>query len=585
MSVGLRAASSSRMLGRVEPLPVQATVARTRQIDRRGERFMGFAGSCLKAVVRDGWSEVGSDFIVQRRSRWASSANAQPALLPRGDATACSESQGLRRMGDLIVPDEGARVASGRALVEGAAPDVLSPQAMSLECAHCGTRCPDGSPRCPKCLRSTNLLVVVDAPPPRSHRRRWALAVGALVLVLGGGGAWQTLRSRRALERVRPIPMEVPPQANDPLVAGAELQEALVRVRAEHDPVGRARRAAEMVHQRRQAALVGEGEAVPAPRSPDLIWRVLPSARERVSTLDLARLVATLLRAAGDPAVTVAERTAPARPDEPVDPTGMLGTFVVRAGDHVVEVAEGTLTAHGSVAHQALDPAALAGAIAAQSALELATNRGPRDRALQYANAAVEAWSTSPTPLLARARVWIEVGGSSGLDLADSDLRAAIALRDDPAAHLARARVLLATDRLAEAATESLRAARMAPAWGSAGLAMIALGPVLARLDASAPNGCDGLRRGRAPWTDDAYALCASDVPDDARRSAATRLLAGSDDPLRAAYAVRSLGADAARSVHGRLRMGSQREAARWLMLLGHGELAALVLGDVDGGL
>jgi hypothetical protein len=427
-------------------------------------------------------------------------------------------------------------------------------------------------------------MPVTEAPAPRSHRARVAVAVVALLLVVGGGGAWHTLRSRRALDRVRPIPTEVPPQANDPLVAGAELQEAVARVRAEHDPVARARRAAELVHQRRQAAVVGEGEAVPPPRSPDLVWRVLPSAQERVSSLDLARLVATLLRAAGDASVTVAERTAPARSDEPVDPTGMLGSFVVRAGDHVVEVADGALTAQGSVAHRSLDSAALAGAIAAQSALELATSRGPRDRALAYASAAVDAWGSSPTPLLARARVWIEVGGSSGLDLADSDLRAAIALRDDPAAHLARARVLLAMDRLAEAATESLRAARMAPAWGTAGLAMIALRPVLERLDASAPGGCDGLRRARAPWTDDAYALCAPDVADDTRRSSATRLLAGSDDPLRAAWAVRTLGPDAARSLHDRLRSGPQREAARWLVLLGRGELAALVLGDVDGG-
>jgi len=427
-------------------------------------------------------------------------------------------------------------------------------------------------------------MPVVDAPAAKPHRTRVVLAVVGLLLVLGGGGAWHTLRSRRALDQVRPIPTEVPPQANDPLAAGAELQEVVARVRAERDPVARARRAAELVHQRRQAAVVGEGEGAPAPRSPELVWRVLPSARERVSSLDLARLVATLLRSAGDPGVTVAERTAPARGDEPADPTGMLGSFVVRAGDHVVEVADGTLTAQASVAHQSLDNAALAGAIAAQSALELATNGGPRDRALQYASSAVDAWGASPTPLLARARVWIEVGGTSGLDLADSDLRAAIALRDDPAAHLARARVLLAMDRLAEAATESLRAARMAPAWGTAGLAMIALRPVLERLDASAPEGCDGLRRGRAPWTDDAYALCAPDVPEEARRASATRLLSGSDDPLRAAYAARTLGADAARSLHDRLRSGPRREAARWLMLMGRGELAALVLGDVDGG-
>lgn len=456
---------------------------------------------------------------------------------------------------------------------------------MALECAHCGTRCDDGSPRCPKCLRAGHLLPVSEAPAGARRGRGPAIAaVVAAVVVAGAAGAVLVLRSRGGPAAERAVPVEVPPQANDPLSVGTTLGDVVARVRAERDPASRARKAAELVQQRRRAAVAGEGEGVPLPRAPELVWAVLPMERERVSTLDLSRLVAALLRAAGDTAAGVAERTAPARSDEPVDPTGMLGSFVVRSGDHVVEVTEGTLTAQGSVGHQVLDNASLAGAISAQAALELATNSGPRDRAQQYASSAVEAWTTSPTPLMARARVWIEVGGSSGLDLADADLRAAIALRDDPAAHLARARVLLAMDRVAEAATESLRAARMAPAWGSAALAMIALAPVLSRLDASAPSGCEGLRRARAPWTDDAYALCAPDVASDARRASATRLLAGSDDPLRAAYGAATLGEPAADALHERLRVGPRREAARWLLLQGRAELAARVMGDADAG-
>jgi hypothetical protein len=73
-------------------------------------------------------------------------------------------------------------------------------------------------------------------------------------------------------------------------------------------------------------------------------------------------------------------------------------------------------------------------------------------------------------------------------------------------------------------------------------------------------------------------------VPDEARRASATRLLGGSDDPLRAAYALVTLGPEPARALHERLRGGPQRETARWLTLLGRGDLAALVLGDGDGG-
>ncbi|MDB4928523.1 MAG: hypothetical protein JWM10_1007, partial [Myxococcaceae bacterium] len=83
---------------------------------------------------------------------------------------------------------------------------------MSLECAHCGTRSPDGTPRCPKCLRSTNLISVPDAAPPKPRRAHVAVTAGALLAVALGGGAWHTLRSRRALDRARPIPTEVPPQ-------------------------------------------------------------------------------------------------------------------------------------------------------------------------------------------------------------------------------------------------------------------------------------------------------------------------------------------------------------------------------------
>ncbi len=451
---------------------------------------------------------------------------------------------------------------------------------MALECAHCGTRCDDGATRCPKCLRTTHLVAVADDAPRRSRKR--VIAPALVVIAVVAAGAWVASNRHANAPSAARVPDTVPSSAADPLAVGDDLRPLVERARNERDATARARTVAEAVQERRRANVITEDGEVPPPRAPDLLWRVLPAERERVTELDLARLIAGVLRAAGDDTAAVAERVASTRPDEPIDPSGVLGSYVVVTHDHVADTATGTLVAKSEVRHRALTPASLAGAISAQAALETALSSA-RDRALQYANAAVEAWPDSPAPLASRARVWLAVGGTSGLSLADADLRAAIALRDDAPLHLARARVLLLQDDLVQASREVARARSMAPAWGMGSLAALAFREVYTRLDAGVADGCAGLRSARAPWTDDAYALCGEGVSPEVRERSARRLLDTSTDPLRVAWAAAAL-PDGTLTPE-RVREGLRRETARWLMLFGRPEVAMNVLGiRADGG-
>ncbi len=447
---------------------------------------------------------------------------------------------------------------------------------MALECAHCGTRCDDGATRCPKCLRTTHLLPVAAAPPPRSKGPVVAVILGCALAV--GGGAFVLARRPPAPPA---LPANTPAAANDPLaVTGDDLGPLIARVRAERDAVGRARAVAAAVHERRAAAVVTEDEPTPPPRAPGLLWRVLPTLRERVTELDLARLVAAVLRAAGETTAVVAERTVAPRPDDVLDASGVRGSFVVVVGDHVLEPTQGTLVGKGTVRHRPLTASALVGAVSAQAALELADAGGNAPRAIEYANAAVEAWPEAPVPLAARARVWLSVGASSGLTSAEQDLRAAVSMRDDAALHLLLARVTLMRGDVANAARAAMRAAAVAPGWGTPSVALLALKDVTAQLDAGAVDGCARLRSARAPWTDDAYALCSPGVADDVRAASALRLLDATHDPLRVAFAAAALPAGAVPSLPSRVARHEQRELASWLLLFGRPEL----LAGEDGG-
>lgn len=454
---------------------------------------------------------------------------------------------------------------------------------MALECAHCGHRCDDDAARCPKCLRSQ--LVAAAQPPAKSKRPPFVVI--AIFAISGLTATLAVLNSRNrapGASSTPAVPSGVPADAQDPLAVGAELQPLIARLRALRDPTARARAAGVAVHERRRAAMMGEDDVIPPPRSPDLVWRLLPAERERFTELDLARLLAAALRAAGDASATVVERLAGSRPDLPADPTGSLGSYGVKVGEHVLDVATGTLLAAADAPHRALTSVDLAGAVSSQSALELATTGGGRDRAVQYANAGVQAARDAPMALAARARVWIEAGGSGGESLAEADLQAAVSQRDDPALQMLRARLLLLQGRLGEAATAATRAARRAPAWGTPALALFALRDVLRAADAGAVDGCAALRGAQAAWTDDAYALCADGTTAAVRASAARRLLDASRDPLRVAWAASALDAGELRALRDRVRVTQRPELARWLLLLRRPDLAQLVSDAPDAG-
>lgn len=399
------------------------------------------------------------------------------------------------------------------------------------------------------------------------------------VVVLAAGAVGLYLKTHPRAPEAPPVEGPALASADDPLQSGPELRPLAERLRAESNPSARLRQVTDALRARQRARLAEPDEPTPAPRSPTELWRALQEPSAAVTELDLCRLAVTLLREAGSAEAQVVERQAPSRRGEPVDPSGARGSFLVALGDHATDVALATLVARSEAPGEALTARALSAAVRVQAALA-ASARGDRQEAVAHASSAVEAWPTSPTPLAARARVWLEVGGSGGLSLADGDLRAAVALRDDASYHLARARLALRDDRLGEAALEASRARRLAPGWGSAALAVLALGPVLAHLDAGVSDGCQGLRDARAPWTDDAYALCAEGVPEDVRLASARRLLGSARDPLVLAAAA----VHGATGLSGRVGARDRPETAAWLRAFGRPDLAAGLLGLLDAG-
>lgn len=455
---------------------------------------------------------------------------------------------------------------------------------MALECAHCGARADEGTTRCPQCLRSTG-LVQIPAQPTR-RPRRGALLVGVAVslataLTAGGVLALRAQRHRGSdalLTRLRSVSgADLAPV----LEVGAECAPLVTLVRGAGDDLARARAVMDAVSREMSASgarrALTSDEAPPA-RSPDAIYRALRTREGRVTDLDLARLEAAVLRASGTRA-TVAERGAAPREDEPADPSGVFGSYVVLVGDYAVDVASAELVPARDTRPRPLDERALRGAMLAQSALAEAALGGRRDRALSLADAAVEAWPEGAVPLATRAVVTLAVGSSSGLALAERDLSAAIALRDEAPLHLMRARLLLTHPGLGAGSveTEVNAAFRRARAWGPAALALVALGTQ--GPDAGDP--CAPLGPPREEWTDDALVICRrASQPEEQVRAAALRLMASSRDPLRVAYA--ALGG--APGASARVSAQEREELARWLLILGRADLAAEVLGRPDAG-
>lgn len=452
---------------------------------------------------------------------------------------------------------------------------------MALECAHCGTRVAEGSSRCPHCLRSTALVEIsVEPPAARGARTKIVAGLAVAVILVGAAGVLFAVRPRRlpasqgsALSRATHAERDLA----DPFATGSAAAswihrlhdgDDLVRARTTLDAVGPS-----LAH----ARLVDDPHEAPASRTIDDVIRALAAREGRVTSLDLARLVAGLLRAAGTHA-RVAEITAGIRPGEPADPSALLGRYVAVVGDMAVDLVGHTLLAARELHAVAVNDDAMRGAMLAQSALNAAYGSAPHDRVLGLADGAVAAWRDGVVPLAVRAEAWRIAGATGGLSLADQDLASAIALRDEAPLHVLRARFALLAGRSELAATE-IRAALVR----SRGFGPAALAAAIAGTEAvDGGDRCAALHDTGASWGPYAWVICHGGVPGTLSvADAAANLAATSTDPMQLAYAA-AAGADGA---FARVYATDRDELAAWLVTLGRADLARRVTGDLrDGG-
>ncbi len=461
---------------------------------------------------------------------------------------------------------------------------------MAMECAHCGARTEDDSARrCPRCLRATGLPPLGGGGGGGNRAGRpWVIlaAVGLLVLASAGGTVWYVTHRARPganpladLRRARGLaPEDLPPLWD----VGASSAPAVAAARSGGTGASRASAVARWIGERLRGAamhVATRAEDVPPSRSIDGIARALGTNGARVTLLDMARLIVAAVRTSGGRA-DVAERTRAARPGDPADPSGLVGSYIVVAESSAIELDDGTVIPARDAGARALDDAAVGAAMLAQSAIAAAAAGTHRDRALAMADAAVQAWPQGVVPLAARAFVARAVGGSSGTAMAEQDLAAALALRDDASLHIVRIRLALTASsgdpRVIESDARS--AARGAPTWGTAALAAAIL---LHEADAGDP--CAPLATAHDPWTADALEVCRSTdgTPGDSTRAAAQRLLqSAGDDAMRIALAATG----GAEGFVARVRSQDRRELVAWLLLLGRPDLARAVAGPRDAG-
>jgi len=440
---------------------------------------------------------------------------------------------------------------------------------MATECAHCGQHgIDDSADRCPQCLRATGLVRVAEAPAraAESGRRRSAVILGAVLAagLAGGMLVYRVVVGRSSGSRGAGRSGEALPPLPASVADGLAFRAVVAQVRNAAQPAARARIVLDVLQARRGTTQpVSDADDAPTARSLDAVFAALPEGR--YSSLDLARVALGVLRAAGTEA-RMAWQSASPRGDEPPEPTGLLGVYVVRVGDSTMDLAGGNVVGPDDLRVRDMDDRATEGALRAQSALaELRTGAAPQ-RMVALADEAVRAWPTGTVPLAVRAAVFRAVGSSSAGDAADRDLAAALALNDDAALHRLRARLAVASGDGTRAHTEARAVLRTARAWGDAALLAIVLGAT----DGDAGGDpCAPLREARGDWTQDAWLLCRGDPTGVIRGPAATRLVAGTRDPLRLALAA----ASGSPSASARVRAAERAEFYAWLRVLGRGDL------------
>jgi hypothetical protein len=454
---------------------------------------------------------------------------------------------------------------------------------MALECAHCGTRVPDGTTRCPQCLRTTAL---VEIPSDRANgsgsraRGVWIGAIALAILATAAGLLALTKMPRRRSAPGSPLAraMNADRGIPDAFASHGGTAAWVAQVRSGNGDLVHARSVLDLVSAGlTHARWVDDPYDAPPSRTVDEIAHALARDDGRVTSLDLARLAVSVLRDAGTRA-DLAEQTTGVRAGEAADPSALLGRYVAVVGDTAIDVAGRALVASRDLHVRTLDPDAITGAMMAQSSLHAAYSGAGRDRVVALADGAVAAWRDGVVPLAVRAEAWRIAGASGGLGLADQDLASAIALRDsDAPLHLLRARMALLAGRGDLVASEVAAARSRANAFGAAALAAAIVGT--AATDGG--DRCAPLRDAHEAWANDAWTLChATDTGAPEVRDAAQRLAADAVDPMRLAYAA----AFGAEGTLARVRGPQRDEYAMWLVALGRRDLASAALGLGDAG-
>lgn len=451
-----------------------------------------------------------------------------------------------------------------------------------VECAHCGARSPGPVSRCPQCLRAGSLVVVPSGPasgtPSSTARAAWrsklgpALAVAVVVGGLGIAGAWRVRRTNVSPATGPAAPLPSQPARDVPAALDPSAVPASFRSLGTNDPLARARAMLD-----RLGARGADTEPTLALARPlETVARVFEGVAQNrlLSSLAASRALASVLNV-GEAGARVCLRAHGPRPDAPCDPTGVLGCFAVRVGDHVADPWWSVLERADATPCEALDDGRVQGAMLAHAALEAAA-RGASAEAAQLADRAVEAWPDGAMPLAVRASIGARARGAFAGSRASRDLSAALGMRDDPAHHLLRARFAVRDGALEDARASALAARHRAPGWGLAALVVSTLGG-----EPDAGTRCAPLETARERWTDAYALLCNARSHTSAEILTAARDASpGASDPVRRAW----VAASGDPSVLAGAQPGEAPELAAWLSVLGDDELARRVLGGGDAG-
>ena len=459
---------------------------------------------------------------------------------------------------------------------------------MTLECSHCGHRSPEGTQRCPNCLRSNGWLEVADKAKRPSRSK--LLVIIASVAVAGGaiGGIAWGIKARKHQQQLA-VQTGVATGGEQAVPAAFEGGPAVRALAAQchaQAPLAKAREVLDAIRAKITSASHTINEStntVPSVRTSDSLVLALSGSQSVFSSLDLARILAATLREAQVP-FTFARRTSGTRPNTPPDPTGVLGRYVVIVDSIALDPTDGQAIARNEARPVVLDVGAITGAMLVQSALA-EERAGNHSKALTLIRSAVDQWGDGGIAHAARAFITRTQGVPPQDVLRDLDT-AVVASNDDPAIHLLRAHTAVMFGEPVLARTSAQLAWQRARGWGDAALAAaMTYTPSPASDSGVVDRGrCERFLDARESWTDDALTACAALTTDgpatEPQLAAAQRVGASSTDPMRVAFAMAVRQSTNGFTVNSSVR----QEVLGWLLLAGATPVARELMLGPDAG-